>query len=80
MQKLIKARTDIEAFIKNSINILFVSLVAMIFVLFYAFYVHRLIGTIYACLIPFMMLTTTTLSRRIKQAQSRIVKESSVLA
>lgn len=42
LQKLLKARTDIENYIKNLINIVFISLVVMIFVLIYAFMVHWL--------------------------------------
>ena len=80
LQKLLKARTDIENYIKNLINILFVSLVVIIFVLIYAFTVHRLPGVIYAALIPVMTLTSALLSKRIKKAQTSIVKESALLA
>lgn len=80
LQKLIKARTDIETYIKNLINIIFIAVVTMTFVLIYSFTVHRLIGLIYAALIPVMTLTATALSKRIKKAQSSIVKESSLLA
>lgn len=80
LQKLLKARTDIENYIKNLINILFVSLVVIIFVLIYAFTVHWLPGVIYAALIPVMTITSTVLSKRIKKAQTNIVKESALLA
>ena len=80
LQKLLKARTDIENYIKNLINILFVSLVVIVFVLIYAFTVHWLPGVIYAALIPVMTLTSALLSKRIKKAQSNIVKESALLA
>lgn len=80
LQKLLKARTDIETYIKNLINIVFISLVVIIFVLVYSFMVHRLIGVIYAALVPVMTLTSTALSKRIKKAQSNIVRDSAVLA
>lgn len=80
LQKLLKARTDIENYIKNLINIVFISLVVIIFVLVYSFMVHWLIGIIYAALVPVMTLTSTVLSKRIKKAQTNIVKESAVLA
>lgn len=80
LQKLLKARTDIENYIKNLVNIVFIALVTITVVLIYSFTVHRLIGVIYAALIPIMTLTSTTLSKRIKKAQSNIVKESALLA
>ncbi len=80
LQKLLKARTDIENYIKNLINIVFIALVTITVVLIYSFTVHRLIGVIYAALIPVMTLTSTALSKRIKKAQSSIVKESALLA
>ncbi len=80
LQKLLKARADIEGFIRNLINIVFVSLVAMVFVLIYSFIVHWIVGVIYAALIPIMTFTSSMLSRRIKKAQSSIVTESAALA
>lgn len=80
LQKLLKARTDIENFIRNLINIVFVTFVVMVFVLIYSYSVHWIIGVIYTALIPVMALTSTALSKRIKKAQTSIVKESAVLA
>lgn len=80
LQKLLKARSDIEGYIKNLINIVFIALITITVVLIYSFTVHWLIGLIYALLIPVMTLTSTALSRRIKKAQSNIVKESATLA
>jgi ATP-binding cassette subfamily B protein len=78
--KLQKARSDSQAFISNSVNILFLSLIGMIFVLSYAFYVHWLIGTIYLSVIPIAGTATFLISRKIKDAQKRIVKETAELA
>ncbi len=80
LQKLLKARTDIENYIKNIINIVFATFVVMVVVLIYSYSVHWVIGIIYTALVPLMALTSTALSKRIKKAQSSIVKESAVLA
>ena len=45
--KLQKVRTDVEKLISASINVLFTSLVGIIFVMIYAFSVHWLIAPVY---------------------------------
>src|SRR6185295_9955107 len=45
--RLQKVRSDVEKIINAGINILFLSLVGVIFVMFYAFSAHWLIGTVY---------------------------------
>ncbi|MBI3589252.1 MAG: ABC transporter ATP-binding protein [Candidatus Liptonbacteria bacterium] len=78
--KLQKARTDIQIVISNFVNIIFFSLIGMIFVLSYAFYVHWLIGAVYFLMIPTLGVTTFLIGRRIKSAQRNIVLESADLA
>lgn len=80
LQKLQKARTDSEVFITSSVNILFFSLVGIVFVMAYAFYVHWGIGLMYALMIPSLGLTTYLISRKIKQAQIRIIHQTAALA
>ena len=80
LQKLQKARTDSQALITGSINILFFSLVGITFVLAYSFFVHWSIGAIYTAMIPTLALATFSISRKIKSAQRRIVLETSELA
>jgi len=80
LQKLQKARTDAQTFIASSVNILFFALIGIIFVLAYAFYVHWLVGLVYALTIPTLGLTTYLISRKIKAAQIRIIKETAALA
>lgn len=80
LQKLMKARVDIQGYILNMINIVFVALIGTIFVLTYAFMVHRLMGVILLMLFPIMWWTTYILSKRIKQSQDSIVKESAALS
>jgi ATP-binding cassette subfamily B protein len=80
LQKLQKARTDAQTFIASSVNILFFALIGIIFVLIYAFYVHWLVGLVYALIIPTLGITTYLISRKIKGAQVRIIKETASLA
>ena len=50
--KLQKVRLDVERLISASINILFTSLVGIIFVVIYAFSVHWLIAPVYFATVP----------------------------
>lgn len=80
LQKLQKARQDSQNFITSSINILFLSVIGILFVLTYAFTVNWLIGIFYCLTIPTLGLTSYLISRKIKQAQANIVKQSADLA
>jgi ATP-binding cassette subfamily B protein len=78
--KLQKVRADVEKLISASINILFTSLVGIIFVMIYAFSVHWVIAPVYFLTIPLLGLLSSVLSRRIKQIQKVIVAETTALA
>ncbi len=80
LQKLQKAKQDAQNFITSSINILFLSLVGMTFVLIYAYTVNWLAGLFYTLTIPILGITSYFISRKIKTAQTNIVKRSSELA
>lgn len=80
LQKLQKARTDSQQFIASSINVLFLALVGIAFVVIYAFRVSLLIGLVYFLMIPIMATVMFYLTRRIKAAQKEIVSQSAVLA
>ena len=80
LQKLQKARIDSQALIIQFVNIVFLSVVGILFVLVYAFSVHPAIGIVYFLIIPTIGLTTFTISRRIKAAQKKVVAESAELA
>src|SRR6185436_8285569 len=69
-----------QNFITASINILFLSLVGMTFVLIYAFTVNWLVGIFYVLTIPVLGVTSYLISRKIKSAQANIVKQSAELA
>jgi ATP-binding cassette subfamily B protein len=78
--RLQKVRTDVERLISASINVLFTSLVGIIFVMAYAFTVHWLIAPVYFLTVPLLGLLSSVLSRRIKQIQKVIVAETTALA
>jgi ATP-binding cassette, subfamily B, bacterial len=75
-----KARADVEKLIAQSINLLFTTLVGIIFVMIYAFYVHWIIAPIFLATVPLLGLLSSVLSRRIKKVQTEIVKETTALA
>ena len=80
LEKLLKARQNIQTFIANLITIFFTSLVGLTFVIVYASTVHWLIATMYALLLPIMGTIMMLMSKKIKAAQSAIVKESADLS
>ena len=75
-----KVRTDVEKLISTSINVLFTSLVGIIFVMVYAFSVHWIIAPAYFLTVPLLGILSSVLSRRIKQIQKVIVAETTALA
>jgi len=78
--KLQKVRTDVERFIASTINIVFTTLVGVVFVMIYAFSVHWLIAPVYFATVPLLALLSSTLSKRIKNIQKVIVAETTALA
>lgn len=80
LSKLQKARTDSQNLIQNSINLLFVSSIGAIFAITYAFIVHYSIGLVFIITIPLLGFFTFWISKKIKTAQSLIVKETASLA
>lgn len=78
--KLQKVRADVERLIAASINVVFTSLVGIVFVVIYAFSVHWLIAPVYFLTVPLLGWLSSVLSRRIKQVQKRIVAETTALA
>jgi ATP-binding cassette subfamily B protein len=78
--RLQKVRTDVERLISTAINVLFTSLVGIIFVMAYALSVHWLIAPVYFLTVPLLGVLSSVLSRRIKQIQKVIVAETTALA
>lgn len=75
-----KVRTDSEKFITAFVNVLFVALVGVIFVMVYAYTVHKSLVFVYTggCLLLGWLMNV--LSRKIKTIQKTIVKETTMLA
>jgi ATP-binding cassette subfamily B protein len=78
--KLQKVRTDVERLITASINVLFTSLVGVVFVVVYAFSVHWVIAPVYFLTVPLLGVLSSVLSRKIKVIQKTIVAETTALA
>ncbi|HET6511194.1 MAG TPA: ABC transporter ATP-binding protein, partial [Candidatus Kapabacteria bacterium] len=78
--RLQKVRTDVERFIGAMVNIVFTSLVGIIFVTVYSLNVHWMIAPIYFGVAPLIGWVSSMLSRKIKKLQKRIVGETTALA
>ncbi len=78
--KLQKVRSDVERLISASINVVFTSLVGIIFVMVYAFSVHWLIAPVFFLTVPVLGIISSVLSKRIKTIQKLIVGETTALA
>jgi ATP-binding cassette, subfamily B, bacterial len=78
--KLQKVRSDVEKLMAVSINVVFQTLVGVVFVVIYAFSVHWLIAPVYFATVPILGWLSSVLSRRIKTVQKRIVAETTALA
>jgi ATP-binding cassette subfamily B protein len=78
--KLQKVRTDVEKLIASAINVVFLTLVGVVFVVIYAFSVHWLIAPVFFATVPLLGWLSSVLSRRIKTVQKTIVAETTALA
>ncbi|RSK43924.1 ABC transporter ATP-binding protein [Hymenobacter rigui] len=78
--KLQKVRTDVEKLIQSFVNVLFISLVGIIFVTWYAISVYWPIAVVYFLTIPLLGSLSFFLSKRIKVIQKTIVAETTALA
>jgi ATP-binding cassette subfamily B protein len=78
--RLQKVRSDVEKLISASINVLFTSLIGIIFVMVYAFTVHWLIAPVFFLTVPVLGVISSVLSKRIKTIQRVIVAETTALA
>jgi ATP-binding cassette subfamily B protein len=78
--KLQKVRADVERLTNAAVNILFISLVGVVFVIIYALRVNWLVATVYFLTIPILGTLVSVLSRKIKKIQKVIVAETTALA
>ncbi len=78
--KLQKVRVDVEKLIQSFVNVLFTTLVGIIFVMWYAMTVYWPIALGYFLTIPLLGILSFFLSKRIKVIQKTIVAETTALA
>ena len=78
--KLQKVRLDVEKFVTLAINVVFTTLIGVVFVMVYAIKVHWLIAPIFFLTVPILGVISFVLSRRIKKMQKTIVAETTALA
>src|SRR4051812_28563888 len=78
--KLQKVRTDVEKLISVAVNLVFTTLIGLVFVMVYATRVHWAIAPAYLCTVPLLGGLSSLLSRKIKEVQKVIVKETTALA
>src|SRR6266581_7815612 len=67
--RLQKVRTDVEKLISASINLIFTTLVGVVFVVIYALSVHWVIVPAFLATVPILGVLSSVLSSRIKQIQ-----------
>jgi len=78
--KLQKVRSDVEKFIGSAVNMVFTTLVGVVFVMIYAFTVHWVIAPAFLITVPLLGVLSSVLSRKIKTIQKVIVAETTALA
>ena len=78
--KLQKVRSDTERFIAAFVNMVFTTLVGVIFVMIYAFKAHWAIAPAFFLTVPMLAVLSSVLSKRIKTIQKVIVAETTALA
>lgn len=75
-----KVRVDVEKLISAAINILFATLIGIIFVTIYSFSIHWIIFPVYVVTAPLIGWVSSQMSKRIKKVQKKIVKQTTELA
>jgi ATP-binding cassette subfamily B protein len=78
--KLQKVRADTEKFIAAFVNVVFTTLIGVIFVTIYAVRIHWSIAPAFLLTIPLLGILSSVLSKRIKAIQKIIVAETTALA
>lgn len=77
---LTKVRADCEKFINNFVNVLFATIVGIVFVVIVAFRISPMLPAIYLVGSVVLGILTSVLSRKIKTIQKNIVNETTALA
>lgn len=79
LERFNKAREHLQNFITSTVNIVYVTVVGVVFVLIYSFFTHWSIGLFYVLIIPVLGLITFRLGKKIKTIQKQIVLERAAL-
>ena len=75
-----KVRIDVEKLVSTAINVLFTTLVGIIFVLVYSINIHWLVAPVFFGSIPIIGFISSFLSKKIKVVQKVIVAETTQLS
>jgi ATP-binding cassette subfamily B protein len=78
--KLQKVRADVEKFISAFVNVIFTTVIGIIFVMVYSLRIHWAIAPAYFLTVPLLGLLSSFMSRRVKTIQKQIVRETTALA
>lgn len=78
--KLQKARTDMEKLVTDTINVVFISTIILVFILVYAATIYWVIPVIFIGMILLIGTITILFSKKIKNIQKIIVAETTALA
>jgi ATP-binding cassette subfamily B protein len=78
--KLQKVRTDVEKLLTVLVNVVFTTLIGLVFVAVYSFRVHWAVAPAYFATIPVLGFMSSALGKRIKRIQKTIVAETAALA
>src|SRR4026207_448620 len=78
--KLQKVRTDVERFISLAVNMVFTTLIGLVFVVIYASRVHWSVAPAYLLTVPLLGGLSSVLSRKITDGQKHIVRATTALA
>ena len=78
--KLQKVRSDVERLISAAVNMVFTTLIGVVFVMIYAWRVHWSVAPAYLATVPLLGGLSSLLSRKIKEVQKHIVRETTALA
>lgn len=80
LDKLLKARTDIQNLLTSMIDTVFLTSIWMLIVIIYAFWVHWIVWVCFLAMVPLLAFTTYRISLGIKDSQKKIVAASSALS
>jgi ATP-binding cassette, subfamily B, bacterial len=78
--RLQKVKSDTERFVNLFINLIFQSIIGVVFVLIYAMSIHVLIGPLFIATVPIIAGLSSFLGKKIKIVSTQILGETTALA